>query len=779
MNMKFSPGLSAAVLALLASYQTQVWAGDIRTPLFCTPNTLADWPALTPLNRAIQPMDCGIIDHNPPILAWQNITGATGYEVRLVNSAGVATTYITTYPWYQPTNAMATGDYTWSVRAKGATAWGVQRKFRIAANARDFTLPSVETALARAKATVRPRAMPPLGAERTAWLNDLAGQRALGWTGLRKRVLSKLTDVLPVEPASASKVAGAATAEAATANLAFMNQMNKLTEAARESAALAWVEKDPNVIADAKRRLLHLARLDPQGTTSWAAEGLSAHRTVWTITNAYDWLLPYLTASEQAECVASIKGRVPDMLKSLTDVKEGIIAKPLDSWAIDTMQATLAISAIMAGTVPEAETWFRALYPIFPAWLNPWGGDDGGFANGTNYLIWALESQENWDIIRWTTGVDITKKSWTRNLGRGMVYFYPPGSPFGLFGDGATSDNTEPNGRLFKPYAARINDPLYNWYAGQQTGGDTSRLQYLLAPPLSSQPSLPAGTPNAIWQPSTGWAAMHSSLADRARTSVYFKSSQYGSYGHGHADQNSFTINAKGRALAIETGVYDYYGSSIYIGWSKTTAAHNAITYDGGKGQGQGSNGKGDVLAAGTITAFSTTDAVDIVQGDATKAYGGDVTKANRSVVYVRPAISATGVSVPGMVLVFDTLAASTAKKWEWNIHGVAAPSVFNANSLVLKNVDTSLCAVVRGDTVLVPSEFLAPTNATPTVQWHGRYSVGTAVTKATFAAAMQVDCGSAAVPVPAPQTDGSWVVSTAAWKVTYKDGVANYAALK
>jgi len=32
---------------------------------------------------------------------------------------------------------------------------------------------------------------------------------------------------------------------------------------------------------------------------------------------------------------------------------------------------------------------------------------------------------------------------------------------------------------------------------------------------------------------------------------------------------------------------------------------------------------------------------------------------------------------------------------------------------------------------------------------------------------------------VPVRQTDGSWVVSTAAWTVTYKDGVANYAAAK
>ena len=39
----------------------------------------------------------------------------------------------------------------------------------------------------------------------------------------------------------------------------------------------------------------------------------------------------------------------------------------------------------------------------------------------------------------------------------------------------------------------------------------------------------PEGTPNAAVFPVIGWAAMHSDLRDPRRTSVYFKSSPYGS----------------------------------------------------------------------------------------------------------------------------------------------------------------------------------------------------------------------------------------------------------
>ncbi|MYM32534.1 DUF4962 domain-containing protein [Duganella sp. CY15W] len=770
--------LSVPMMLVLSAYNLPAAAGPVATPLACTPTNLtSEWPQTSPFYRSLQPIDCAVIEHDPPVLAWSNVNGATGYEVKVsrANDATFSilnplTTTASATPWlYYPTK-LGAGYYTWNVRVKGATAWGPSRRFQISSGAADFSVPSVDTAFARASALARPRAQP-VGAERSAWLADLrTGSRAADYSGLRKRVTAKLTEVMPLDPASKSAVAGYATAAIATANLAYMNQMVKLAEGAREASLVASLEREPAVLADARRRVLFMARLDPNGSTSWATETLSAFRLVWTMAVCYDWLYADFTAAERAEIEASVAARVAPMLASLTDIKEGLAAKPLDSFAIDTLQATVSIAALMAGNVADAKNWFAASYPLFPQWLSPWGGDDGGFAGGTNYSIWALESAEIWDIIRWTTGMDITHKTWTRNFGRQLVYFYPPGSPFGIFGDGAEGDNTEANGRLFRPYAARINDPLYNWYNTQWVGGDYSRLQAILAPVFTRQTSLPAGTPNSIYLPSVGWTAMHSDLADRARTSVYFKSSNYGSYGHAHADQNTFVLNSKGRALLVETGVYDYYGSYNYVNWLKTTAAHNGITYNGGIGQGNSSNGRGDVTSTGNVTAFKSTAAVDIVTGDASKAYSSavvansPVTTATRTLVYIRPST----------VLVFDTLSAKTAVTWEWNVHGQVAPTASDNSSFTIKNVDATACGKVSGETPLVLKPITAPSGAAVAGQWHGRYAMATPALNTTFAAVMSVDCATA-LPTAARKSDGSWVVTGPTWTVTYAAGKATY----
>ncbi|PHV07409.1 hypothetical protein CSQ96_09380 [Janthinobacterium sp. BJB412] len=766
--------LACLLFGLGLAHAGTALATDPRTPTYCNANSATDWPAPSPYSRSIQPMDCAVISHDPPVLAWPSANTTAPYEVKLVTAAGVTTLKETVMPWlYWPTK-LGAGDYSWFVRIKGATAWSSERRFRIAAGALDFTIPNVNDAWTKALKLPHPRTLP-AGTERAAWVADwTTGARKVGWYSLRSRVERKVTDVLPLDPSSTT-VAGSATATIAAANLAFMNQMNKLSDAAREAALLAVIEKKAFVLADAKRRTLHLARLNPTGATSWSAEPGSGRRLVWSLAQCYDWLYYSFTESERAEIRNAVRLRVPPMLATLTDPSQGIVKKPLSSFANESLPDTLVIAAAVAEsndpkdpvatTMTTAEYWYKTVYPMMFAWLSPWGGDDGGFANGTNYLIWNIEVGENWDMLRWITGVDITRKTWTRNLGRTMVYFAPPGSPFGAFGDGAERDNTEANDRLFRPYAARVKDPLYNWYSGQLFGGDESRIMVLFAPPGVRGGALPAGTPNSIVLPSVGWAAMHSDLANRLRTSVYFKSSAYGSYDHSHADQNSFMIAAKGRALAVETGMYDYYGSSININWTKTTGAHNAITFDGGIGQSQAANGRGDVTARGTIQSFSSTAEVDIVSGLADGSYGNGVTKARRSVVYVRPST----------VLVFDTLAATTAKRWEWNIHGAVKPSAADASSFTLKNVDTTLCGKVYSEGPLALSAITPPTGATPITQWHGRYGLATPLTNATFAASMSIDCA-APPPTPVRKPDGSWTVTGPTWIVTYKDGVATYA---
>jgi hypothetical protein len=170
---------------------------------------------------------------------------------------------------------------------------------------------------------------------------------------------------------------------------------------------------------------------------------------------------------------------------------------------------------------------------------------------------------------------------------------------------------------------------------------------------------------------------MHSKLADPNRTSVYFKSSPYGSYNHSHADQNSFVIHAMGRRLISNSGLYDGYQTPHWKEWYKQTKATNAITFDGG--QGQGFNAKN---FAGEVTRFGTFPTHDYAVGRAEAAYGGALKKALRSVIYLKPDV----------VVIYDSLASDEPRTWEWNFHTPGQMSERTATRVLVRNGPATAC---------------------------------------------------------------------------------------
>jgi hypothetical protein len=109
---------------------------------------------------------------------------------------------------------------------------------------------------------------------------------------------------------------------------------------------------------------------------------------------------------------------------------------------------------------------------------------------------------------------------------------------------------------------------------------------------------------------------MHSALGD-ANEDVWalFKSSRFGSFSHSHADQNTFQLNAYGRALLIDSGYYPWYGSPHDQLYTRQTQAHNGILV----------NGRGqppfEWAANGTIEYYDKQGRVTIARGQAAKAY--------------------------------------------------------------------------------------------------------------------------------------------------------------
>jgi hypothetical protein len=170
------------------------------------------------------------------------------------------------------------------------------------------------------------------------------------------------------------------------------------------------------------------------------------------------------------------------------------------------------------------------------------------------------------------------------------------------------------------------------------------------------------------------------------------------------------------------------------------------------------------MLGPGAITRFEHQSGYDIVTGDATAAYGGALSRAQRSLVYLRP----------NLVLAYDNLASNSNRQWEWNIHALNAMTVLSDTNISIANGTQSLCV----DMLAGPPMRFTQTNlftANPDTgliswmpQWHGAF-VGTSLLgSAEFIALLRVNC--TATMASARKTNGVWTVTVGTNTVTISD---------
>jgi Heparinase II/III-like protein/Domain of unknown function (DUF4962) len=715
----------------------------------CVLDTTPDWTESTSSSAQVRPADCAVVEQTPPDFSWPDLSPDAQYQIRLTYPDGSTRSATVMRNWINWDEILPAGSYTWQVQVSNASGtWDSRpRRFTVDAAAVAFVVPDWNILFQRAAAKPHPRALPD-----AATLATMLQQRQVGLTLLLHDVDSKLADAVPPEPGGTSQEA-IEVATLAACRLAL-------------NAAFAWVATGREEhLADALRRAASLASWDPRGATSYANVDQAARLIAWTLTLAYDWIFPRLDGNQKSLLLDAIMARANDIYSDLIGGRARVAVHPYDSHGNHTLTFLAVIAVLLAGDVAEAQIGVRDALPLALHWTSPWGGEDGGFGNGTFYAGWDTgDKLVPWYVLRWAVGVDIAQKAWVRNHARYLAYFVPPGTPSGSFGDGAEQQLAEYWARLGKGYTAFAPSPLGRWYARQLAGEDQSRLELLLAPLADPSPApLPSDTPNAMLFASIGWVAMHSDLTDAARTSVYFKSSPYGSYNHSHADQNSFVINAGGERLAIGSGYYDGYQTPHWSQWYKQTRAHNAITYDGG--QGQVVFEQGGRLGAGAITGYFHRPDHDIVHGDATQAYGDPPNgQARRSLVYLRP----------NHVLVYDKLAAGLPIQWEWNIHAVNAINAISDQQISIANNGMRLCV----DMLAAPPLRFTQTDsftADPVValprQWHGTFYSVDRLAATEFIALLRVGC--AATTASAVKTDGAWTVDVGPRRVTIDGGGA------
>ena len=691
--------------------------------------TRAD-PSLAP----IQLSDCITLTQSPPEFTWPPRDGHSNYTLSLKFADGRVEKRSSTRNFIIWPRALPPGNYSWTVKGTGRSEdESAPRTFTIARGATEFVIPSGEAALERARKTPRPRSWV---ADASSPLVAAKGERAAGLRELVAQVEQRTRSPLAPEPASRSK----------DSNYDDVVQESKRTMA----AAFGWAAtRQPALGADGARRLMNMAAWNPRGAVGYAANDMASRTIAWTLALGYDWMHDYLNAFQKAALVAAIRAHAQPMFD---DIGPRISKYPMDSHGNVSLTLLAAIGTLMAGDLPEADEWLRSTISMALAWTSPWGEQDGGFGNGTAQMFWDTGSNlPAWYVFRSALGVDVARKDWVRNLGRAMAYFVPPGTPSGLFGDGQELHMQEYWARVAKAYASFAPSPLARWYARQMKGEDASRLELLLAPrPEPGLDKLPGGIQNGAVFPSIGWVAMHSNLADPLRTSVYFKSSPFGSHNHSHGDQNSFVVNHRGKRLAIASGYYDGYRTPHWTQWYKTTRAANAITFD--SGQGQGFN---EVRFAGDVVSFQHTPAFDYAVGRAERAYAGHLTLAQRSIAYLRP----------GTIVVYDSLASHTPRTWEWNIHALERMTRHAENRISIVNGDASLCVEMLAGPPMEfaqTDQFSAPPEDRKMVnQWHGTFLATRKMPRAEFIALMRVgaDC-SRPSGATAARAGGGWNVT-------------------
>lgn len=424
-------------------------------------------------------------------------------------------------------------------------------------------------------------------------------------------------------------------------------QCQRALNATRNLSIAGILLDDKLLISKAKEWVLKLISYDTKGVTSRAYNDEAAFRVITSIAWGYDWLYRYLSEEERGLIRDVLIIRLEEIMHHLIESID-LLSNPLNSHGVRSISsAVVPVSIVLLHDYPKAKEYLEYSIEYYSVHYPPWGGSDGGWAEGPDYWNTAMAFLgEAFDLIKSYTNINLFNKEFYKNTGDFILYCMPVHSKRASFGD-QSSIGDYPGLKLaynIRHFAGINSRPEYVWYYNQlkardreahtkfynfgwwDFGYDDLRYNYLWEDLEATEPNT---KPLLKVFPETGWAAFHNQMTDRENhLHMIFKCSPFGSISHSHGDQGAFTFHAFGETLASITGYYGGYGVDMHLKWRRHTFSKNAVLFDG-KGQyAENSSSKYPghrdtycVEAGGNIIDFDTEGDIKSVEGDATASY--------------------------------------------------------------------------------------------------------------------------------------------------------------
>ena len=414
--------------------------------------------------------------------------------------------------------------------------------------------------------------------------------------------------------------------------------------AVRHLAVAAKVLNDANLLAQARHWLLHTAAFDPDGPTSRAYNDEAAFRIAGALAWGYDWLYDDLSEDERSLVRKALSVRLEQVASHVIDHAR-IHIFPYDSHAVRSVASVMVPACIaLLGEHPRAEEWLDFAVDYYDTLYSPWGGADGGWAEGPHYWTTAMAYLiDAGNLLLKYTGHDIYRRVFYQHTGKFPLYNKAPDTTRACFGDDSTLGDLPSLkvGYNIRHFAALTGDGHLQWYFERicelAKGTEDEfynygwwsfafdELQYRHDWP-QVQAKLPDDLPPMHHFADIGWVAVQRRMAEPTEHLQFVtKCSRYGSISHSHGDQGAFLLFAHGEELAIQSGYYIGFGTSMHRNWRRLTKSKNAILIDG-QGQYAGADKSLQIQSAGAVLeARESADGTVFISVDPTEAYRQNV----------------------------------------------------------------------------------------------------------------------------------------------------------